>query len=92
MTRPSEEEVQATADRTKLALEKLVNGKIKAAQPKNVPNSQGKTDFMRYTPQQGGVQNQKIIKMVNLSLSLLYLPTLSMKLTSSFPNMCVLRF
>ncbi|GAA5884862.1 hypothetical protein JCM16303_005325 [Sporobolomyces ruberrimus] len=66
MTRPSEEEVQATADRTKLALEKLVNGKIKAAQPKNVPNSQGKTDFMRYTPQQGGVQNQKIIKMTEV--------------------------
>lgn len=67
MVRPSEEEVQATADRTKAALEKLVNGKIKAAQPKNVPNSQGETSFMRYTPQQGGVQNQKIIKMVSFS-------------------------
>ncbi|SGY18779.1 BQ5605_C014g07472 [Microbotryum silenes-dioicae] len=42
MERPSEEEVQTTADRTKAALEKLVQGKIKAAQPKNVPNSQGK--------------------------------------------------
>lgn len=41
MERPSEEEVQATADRTKAALEKLVHGKIKAAQPKNVPDSQG---------------------------------------------------
>ncbi|GAA5942839.1 mRNA splicing protein PRP45 [Sporobolomyces koalae] len=66
MQRPSEEEVQATADRTKAALEKLVNGKIKAAQPKNVPNSQGETSFMRYTPQQGGVQNQKIIKMTEV--------------------------
>ncbi|GAA5832928.1 hypothetical protein JCM3766R1_000360 [Sporobolomyces carnicolor] len=66
MARPSEEEVQATADRTKAALEKLVNGKIKAAQPKNVPNSQGETSFMRYTPQQGGVQNQKIIKMTEV--------------------------
>ncbi|GAA5915711.1 mRNA splicing protein PRP45 [Sporobolomyces salmoneus] len=66
MVRPSEEEVQKTADRTKLALEKLVNGKIKAAQPKNVPNSQGETSFMRYTPQQGGVQNQKIIKMTEV--------------------------
>ncbi|GAA6015960.1 hypothetical protein JCM11491_007126 [Sporobolomyces phaffii] len=66
MVRPSEEEVQATADRTKAALEKLVNGKIKAAQPKNVPNSQGETSFMRYTPQQGGVQNQKIIKMTEV--------------------------
>lgn len=41
MERPSEEDVQATAERTRAALEKLVNTKIKAAQPKNVPNSQG---------------------------------------------------
>ena len=68
MVRPSEEDVQATAERTKLALEKLVNGKIKAAQPKHVPNLQGKTDFMRYTPQQGGVGQQKIIKMVSVFL------------------------
>ncbi|GAA5827778.1 hypothetical protein JCM5353_006414 [Sporobolomyces roseus] len=66
MVRPSEEDVQATAERTKLALEKLVNGKIKAAQPKHVPNLQGKTDFMRYTPQQGGVGQQKIIKMTEV--------------------------
>jgi SNW domain-containing protein 1 len=66
MERPSEEEVQATADRTRVALEKLVNGKIKAAQPKNVPDSQGKTSFIRYTPGQqsgeGGLK-QRIIKM-----------------------------
>ncbi|GAA5892962.1 hypothetical protein JCM5296_003393 [Sporobolomyces johnsonii] len=66
MERPSEEEVQATADRTKAALEKLVSGKIKAAQPKNVPNSQGETSYMRYTPQQGGVEKQRIIKMTEV--------------------------
>jgi len=59
-------EVQATADKTRLALEKLVNGKIKAAQPKNVPGSQGKTSFIQYTPGQqngeAGLQ-QRIIKM-----------------------------
>ncbi|GAA5991236.1 hypothetical protein JCM11641_004029 [Rhodosporidiobolus odoratus] len=66
MERPSEEEVQATADRTKAALEKLVSGKIKAAQPKNVPNSQGDVSYMRYTPQQGGVEKQKIIKMMEV--------------------------
>lgn len=77
MARPSEEEVQATADRTKAALEKLVNGKIKAAQPKNVPNSQGETSFMRYTPQQGGVQNQKIIKMVSCARFLRFPETMS---------------
>ncbi|KAF9013960.1 pre-mRNA-processing protein 45 [Cyathus striatus] len=66
MERPSEEEVQATAEKTRAALEKLVSGKIKAAQPKNVPDSQGKTSFIRYTPgQQGGSSSlkQRIIKM-----------------------------
>ncbi|KAF9495870.1 pre-mRNA-processing protein 45 [Pleurotus eryngii] len=66
MERPSEDEVQATADKTRAALEKLVNGKIKAAQPKNIPDGQGKTSFIRYTPgQQNGSQglNQRIIKM-----------------------------
>ncbi|KAK0239791.1 SKIP/SNW domain-containing protein [Armillaria nabsnona] len=65
MDRPSEEEIQATADKTRAALEKLVNGKIKAAQPKNVPDSQGKTSFIRYTPgqQNGDGLKQRIIKM-----------------------------
>ncbi|KAJ3510230.1 hypothetical protein NLJ89_g4801 [Agrocybe chaxingu] len=66
LERPSEDEVQETADKTRAALEKIVNGKIKAAQPKNVPDSQGKTSFIRYTPGQqsgeGGLK-QRIIKM-----------------------------
>ncbi|KAH6918428.1 pre-mRNA-processing protein 45 [Coprinopsis sp. MPI-PUGE-AT-0042] len=69
MERPSEDEVQATAERTKAALEKLVNGKIKAAQPKNVPDSQGNTSFIRYTPgQQTGAVGlkQRIIKMTEV--------------------------
>ncbi|KAI0690591.1 SKIP/SNW domain-containing protein [Cytidiella melzeri] len=69
MDRPSEEEVQATAEKTRLALEKLTNGKIKAAQPKNVPDAQGKTSFIRYTPgQQGGSDGlkQRIIKMTEV--------------------------
>jgi SNW domain-containing protein 1 len=65
MERPSEDDVQATTDKTRAALEKLVNGKIKAAQPKNVPDSQGKTSFIRYTPgqQNGDGLKQRIIKM-----------------------------
>ncbi|KAF9505298.1 hypothetical protein BS47DRAFT_1489855 [Hydnum rufescens UP504] len=67
MERPSEEEAQKTAERTRTALEKLVNTKIKAAQPKNVPDSKGKTSFLRYTPAQQGNENaglnQRIIKM-----------------------------
>ncbi|CAL1705673.1 unnamed protein product [Somion occarium] len=69
LERPSEDEVQATADKTRAALEKLVNGKIKAAQPKNVPDSQGKTSFIRYTPgQQNGADGlkQRIIKMTEV--------------------------
>lgn len=69
MDRPSEEEVNATAERTKAALEKLVNGKIKAAQPKHVPDTQGKSSFVRYTPGQqsgsGGLK-QRIIKMTEV--------------------------
>ncbi|KAJ4467478.1 SKIP/SNW domain-containing protein [Lentinula edodes] len=65
MERPPDEEVQATADKTRAALEKLVNGKIKAAQPKNVPGSLAKTSFIRYTPgqQNGDGLKQRIIKM-----------------------------
>lgn len=68
LERPSEEEVQATADKTRAALEQLVSGKIKAAQPKHVPDAQGKTTYIRYTPgQQNGGDNgalkQRIIKM-----------------------------
>ncbi|KAH9950193.1 pre-mRNA-processing protein 45 [Amylocystis lapponica] len=69
MERPSEEEVQGTVDKTRAALEKLVNGKIKAAQPKHVPDSQGKTSFIRYTPgQQNGSDGlkQRIIKMTEV--------------------------
>ncbi|KAF7311366.1 Transcriptional regulator Cwf13 [Mycena kentingensis (nom. inval.)] len=66
MDRPSEEEVQATADETRAALETLVSGKIKAAQPKNVGGGGGQAAFIRYTPgQQGGSDTlkQRIIKM-----------------------------
>ncbi|TFK92325.1 pre-mRNA-processing protein 45 [Polyporus arcularius HHB13444] len=69
LERPSEDEVQATTDKTRAALEKLVNGKIKAAQPKNVPDGHGKTSFIRYTPGQQGNSDalkQRIIKMTEV--------------------------
>lgn len=68
MERPADKEVHHTAERTKTALEKLVNTKIKAAQPKNVPDTNSRTTFLRYTPgqqdqfQPGGLK-QRIIKM-----------------------------
>ncbi|KAI6166837.1 SKIP/SNW domain-containing protein [Pisolithus thermaeus] len=70
LDRPSEEEVQATTEKTRQALEKLVTGKIKVAQPKNVPDGNGKTSYVRYTPgQQGGGDGlkQRIIKMTEVA-------------------------
>jgi len=49
-----EEEVQATTDKMRQALEKLVTGKIKVAQPKNAQDSTGKTTYVWYTPGQQG--------------------------------------
>lgn len=70
MERPTDDEIEATTERTRLALEKLVNGKIKAAQPKNVPESGGKSSFVRYTPgqqgQSGAGLNQRIIKITEV--------------------------
>lgn len=66
LERPSEDEVASTTEKTKLALEKLVSGKISAAQPKNVPNTANKSNFVRYTPQDGSSQ-QRIIKMTEVA-------------------------
>ena len=65
LDRPSEEEVQSTADRTRQALEQIVHGKIKTSQPKHVPDQSGKTSYMRYTPAQQGADGskQRIIRM-----------------------------
>jgi SNW domain-containing protein 1 len=51
LSRPSEEEVAATAERTKNALASLVSGALAAQKPKNV-NVGGRRDptFVRYTP------------------------------------------
>ena len=65
MERPSEEDVQATADRTRLALEKLTSGKIKAAKKSDMV-TQGDVSYVRYTPQQGDGSKQRIIKMIEI--------------------------
>ncbi|KDN53471.1 hypothetical protein K437DRAFT_230765 [Tilletiaria anomala UBC 951] len=66
--RPSEEEVASVTERTRLALEKITQTKIKAAQPGNIPNTQGNSSFIRYTPGQqgGGDGKQRIIKMTEV--------------------------
>ncbi|KAF9426026.1 mRNA splicing protein [Podila epigama] len=72
LSRPSEDEVRETADRTRAALEKISKSKITAAQPKNVVsnNKPGAPTYIRYTPANQnhlaeGV-NQRVIRMVEM--------------------------
>lgn len=68
MERPDESAVLETAERTRLALEKITNAKIKAAQPTNVPKSKSDASYIRYTPanQKEGEGKQRIIKMTSV--------------------------
>jgi SNW domain-containing protein 1 len=72
LERPSEEEVMSTAERTRLALEKIAMGQIADSKPKNVRKAaQNEPTYIRYTPanqmgERGDVaHNQRIIKMVD---------------------------
>lgn len=69
LDRPSQEEVQATAEKTKQALEKLVSGAVAAQKPKNVKGaSREEPTYVRYTPanQMGDTskKNDRIFKIV----------------------------
>ncbi|KAF9090794.1 mRNA splicing protein [Mortierella sp. GBA35] len=72
LSRPSEEEVQETADRTRAALEKISKSKITAAQPKSVVsnNKPGAPTYIRYTPanQTASAEgvNQRVIRMAEM--------------------------
>jgi SNW domain-containing protein 1 len=60
LSRPSQEEVQATAERTKNALQLLVNGAVAAQKPKNLSvNSKRDATFVRYTPSSQMGDNSK---------------------------------
>lgn len=62
--RPDSKAVAECAARTKAALEKIINGKIATAAPTHVENTQGSSNYIRYTPgQQGSNGQQRIIKM-----------------------------
>jgi hypothetical protein len=68
MAKPDEEEIEAETQQTREALEKLVAGKIAAAQPKTLPAQPGAPSFIKYTPAQQGSQynsgaSQRIIRM-----------------------------
>lgn len=64
MERPSEDEVADTTARTQAALQKLLSGKIKAANPKNVSTNAANANYVRYTPNDDS--KQRLIKMVDV--------------------------
>lgn len=69
LERPSQEEVAASAEKTKLALEKLVSGAVAAQKPKNVKGANREDPtYVRYTPanQMGDTskKNDRIFKIV----------------------------
>ncbi|KAK4191352.1 SKIP/SNW domain-containing protein [Podospora australis] len=60
LSRPSEEEVQATAERTRNALAKLVSGAVAAQKPKNVnAGNRREPTFVKYTPSSQMGDNSK---------------------------------
>ena len=69
LDRPTQEEAQETAERTKQALEKLVSGALAAQRPKNVKGTtREEPTYVRYTPanQMGNnsQKNDRIFKIV----------------------------
>nr|NVI70213.1 Bx42 [Cucujiformia] len=69
LAKPSQEDVDETTERTRLALMKITNSKIAAAMPVRCAERQGPAEFIRYTPsQQGAAYNsgakQRVIRLV----------------------------
>ncbi|RUS72293.1 hypothetical protein EGW08_019939 [Elysia chlorotica] len=69
LQRPADEAVEENTEKTRLALEKLVSGKISAAMPVRHAEKQAPAQYIRYTPSQQGVAynsgaKQRIIRMV----------------------------
>lgn len=66
-----EKEIEETTQRTKAALEKIINTRLSAAQPKNVPTQSSDSKFIKYKPsQQSAAFNsgakERIIRMVEM--------------------------
>ncbi|KAI8822453.1 SKIP/SNW domain-containing protein [Fimicolochytrium jonesii] len=69
LERPDEDTIRETTEKTRLALEKLVDGRIKSAQPKSIVQQKNVASYVKYTPaSQNGAQNSgaqsRVIKMV----------------------------
>ncbi|KAE9599611.1 hypothetical protein Lal_00021373 [Lupinus albus] len=66
-----QEEIEQTMQETKAALEKIVNVRLSAAQPKNVPKQSNDTKYIKYKPsQQSAAFNsgakERVIRMVEM--------------------------
>ncbi|OMO82662.1 hypothetical protein CCACVL1_11828 [Corchorus capsularis] len=66
-----QKEIEETMLETKAALEKIVNVKLSAAQPKNVPNQSSDSKYIKYKPSQQSAAfnsgaNERIIRMVEM--------------------------
>ncbi|KAK9705922.1 hypothetical protein RND81_07G092300 [Saponaria officinalis] len=66
-----QKEIEETMEATKAALEEIVNAKLSAAQPKNVPKQSSESKFIKYQPsQQSAAFNsgakERIIRMVEM--------------------------
>lgn len=88
MERPSEDAIAATAERTKLALERITQGKIKSAQTSKVTATGADSSYIRYTPghQQGNDgSKQRIIKMTEQAEDPLAPPRWKMKKVPAGP-------
>lgn len=71
ITRPDEETIEDITEKTRLALEKLVNSKISAAMPVKRAEKTAPAQYVRYTPSQQGMAfnsgaKQRIIRMVEV--------------------------
>lgn len=56
MEKPDDEEVKETAKETWNALQRVVDMKIQAAQPKTLGPKPGPAQYIKYTPSQQGAQ------------------------------------
>ncbi|KAJ1281155.1 hypothetical protein BS78_04G286400 [Paspalum vaginatum] len=68
-----QKEIEETTERTKAALEKVVNVRLSAAQPKNVPTHDSESKFIKYKPsQQSAAFNsgakERIIRMSEMAV------------------------
>jgi SNW domain-containing protein 1 len=71
LSRPSEEKVKETTDRTKAAIDKILTGKIESSKPRAIAKGSQEATYVRYTPsnmmgESGDKKHrQRIIKMVD---------------------------